>query len=219
MAQSGDKRGLVFAAIVAILAAVGIYLTIMNSDSGEPAAEQVGASRTTSSSSATKAGATTAPSPSKPLATASAAPFDVYSYLPMTKQQLAAAADLAERFTAAYGTFSYSEDPAKHADRVALFTTSDLAVVLTRAITSPVTAQQNRDDEVVSQATAKMKEIRQVDRTSVVFVVVGTHQITAKSGKKTRVEEYAVTLTQSGSDWRVFDVQLAKEGQDGDPQG
>lgn len=215
MAQAGDRRGVVFAVVVIILAAVGIYLTMMKPSSGEEATAQPTASRTASAAPAV----TAAPSPSKPLATASAAPFDVYAYLPMTKQQLAAAADLAERFAAAYGTYRYDEDPAAYASRVKVFTTGDLGDALTRSITSPGTVQQNRDDQVVSKATAKMKEIRQVDRTSVVFVVVGTQQITAKSGSSTKAEEYAVTLTQMGSDWRVFDLQLAKEGQDGDPAG
>lgn len=215
MAQAGDRRGVVFVVIVAILAAVGIYLTMVKPPDGVEAAQEPTAGRTNSSAPA----ATAAPSPSAPLATASGAPFDIYAYLPMTKQQLAAAADLAERFTAAYGTFRHDEDPAVYAARVKVFTTGDLGDVLTRSMTSPGTVQQNRDDQVVSKATAKMKEIRQVDRTSVVFVVVGTQQITAKSGSSTKAEEYAVTLTQSGSDWRVFDVQLAKEGQDGDPAG
>ena len=39
MAQPGDRRGLVFAAIVAVLGAVGLYLT-MWPDSREPAAGQ-----------------------------------------------------------------------------------------------------------------------------------------------------------------------------------
>lgn len=212
MAQVGDKRGLVFAVIVAILAAVGIYLTMPSS--GQEAEPSAG--RTTTTSTAVES---PEPTPTKPLATASGAPFDIYAFLPLTKQQLAAAADLAERFTAEYGTFRYDEDPAVYAGRVKVFTTGDLAEVLTRSITSPGTVQQYRDDQVVSQATAKMKEIRQVDRTSVVFIVVGTQKITAKSGTTTKAEEYAVTLTQMGSDWRVFDLQLAKEGQDGDTQG
>ncbi len=51
------------------------------------------------------------------------------------------------------------------------------------------------------------------------FVVTGTQQITAKSGTRQLVEEYAVTVSQLGADWRVFDLQPAGEGQDGDPEG
>ncbi|GAA2369706.1 hypothetical protein [Nonomuraea africana] len=214
MAQPGDKRGLAFAAIVLVLAAVGIFVTMWpDSETAPPTSgQEVTAGRTGSGSAA-------APAVVTPLATASDAPFDIYSFLPMTKQELAAAADLAERFTAAYGTFRYDEDPAVYAGRLKVFTTTGLADVLTRTITSPGTVEANRADEVVSQATAKVKEIRQVDRTSIVFVVTGTREVSAKSGPTRRDEAYAVTMQQMGSDWRVFDLQPADEGQDGDSPG
>jgi hypothetical protein len=109
MNEGGNRRGLVFAALVVMLAAVGIYLT-MGSGSGDEQqdpAEPAGVGRTVLGSQEQVSAA--APRPS---ATASDAPFDVYSYLPMTKQELAAAADYAQRFTAEYGTFRYDEDPA-----------------------------------------------------------------------------------------------------------
>ncbi|MEU5865650.1 MULTISPECIES: hypothetical protein [unclassified Nonomuraea] len=206
MAQSGDKRGLAFAAIVVVIAAVGVYLTMWPSSDDPP--EQAPSTGRTSAA---------APSaPSKPLATASDAPFDVYSYLPMKKEQLAAAADLAERFTAVYGTFRYDEEPAAYAARVKTFTTAELGNILTRTLTSAGTVQQNRDDQVVSQATARLKEIRQIEKTSIVFVVTETRQVTAKSGSRQDVEDLAVTVSQLGADWRIFDVLPATEGQDGD---
>lgn len=209
MAQPGDRRGLVFAAIAVVIAAVGLYLTLWP-DAQEPAEEEArGAARTTVSPVV----------PVTPLATASDAPFDVYSYLPMSREQLAAAADLAERFTAEYGTFRHDEDPAAYAARVGRYTTADLGNVLARTLTSPVTVQQNRDDRVVATATATVKEIRQIEKTSVVFVITGTQQITTTGGTRRVDEEYAVTVSQLGSDWRVFDLQPASEGQDGDVQG
>ncbi|MET7465314.1 hypothetical protein [Nonomuraea sp. NPDC005501] len=210
MALPGDKRGLAFAAIVAVIAAVGLYVT-MWPGSGESAEEEPVAGRTPS-------GVVTVPR-STPLATASDAPFDIYAYLPMSKEQLAASADLAERFTAAYGTFRYDEDPAAYADRVKAFATADLGAVLARTLTSPGTVERNRADEVVSTATAKVKEIRSVEKTSVVLVVTGTQQITAKSGNKQLTDDYAVTVSEMGTDWRVFDLQPAGEGQDGDTTG
>ncbi|MDR8412630.1 hypothetical protein MTP10_28360 [Nonomuraea sp. 3-1Str] len=210
MALPGDKRGLAFAAIVVVIAAVGLYVT-MWPGSGESAEEEPVAGRTPS-------GVVTVPR-STPLATASDAPFDIYAYLPMSKEQLAASADLAERFTAAYGTFRYDEDPAAYADRVKAFATADLGAVLARTLTSPGTVERNRADEVVSTATAKVKEIRSVEKTSVVLVVTGTQQITAKSGNKQLTDDYAVTVSEMGTDWRVFDLQPAGEGQDGDTTG
>ncbi|MEV0149497.1 MULTISPECIES: hypothetical protein [unclassified Nonomuraea] len=210
MALSGDKRGLAFAAVVVVIAAVGLYVT-MWPGSGESSEEEPVAGRTPSA-------VVTVPR-STPLATASDAPFDIYAYLPMSKEQLAASADLAERFTAAYGTFRYDEDPAAYADRVKAFATADLGAVLARTLTSPGTVERNRADEVVSTATAKVKEIRSVEKTSVVLVVTGTQQITAKSGNKQLTDDYAVTVSEMGTDWRVFDLQPAGEGQDGDTTG
>ena len=208
MAQPGDRRGVAFAAVVVIIAAVGLYLALWP-DSEEPAAVQAPRGVTTSSPLVE----------STPLATASDAPFDVYAYLPMSKEQLAAAADLAERFTAEYGTFRHDEDPAAYAARVKQYTTAELGDILARTLTSPGTVERNRADEVVSTTTAALKEIRQIDRTSVVFVVTGTQQLATKSGTKQLVEQYAVTVSQLGADWRVFELRPAGEGQDGDPEG
>ncbi|GAA3233694.1 hypothetical protein [Nonomuraea helvata] len=209
MAERGDKRGVAFAAIVVVIAAVGIYLTMWpdsGNDQADPKQEPARA-------------ASAHPAPNTPLATASGAPFDVYSYLPMKKEQLAAAADLAERFTAAYGTFRYDEDPAAYAARVKVFTTPELGNELTRTLTSAGTVEQNRNDQVVSKATARLKEIRQIEQTSIVFVVTASRQVTAKSGDKQLTEEYAVTVSQAVDDWRIFDIRPSEEGQEGDEEG
>ncbi|WP_157249471.1 hypothetical protein [Nonomuraea typhae] len=207
MAQSGDKRGVVFAAIVVVVAAVGLYVTMWPGARG---------------SEPTPGPATSAaplpPATSAPLATASNAPFDIYAYLPMSRQQLAAAAELAERFTASYGTFRYDEEPAVYANRVKAFTTGELATYLTKALTSPGSIEQNKNEQTVATATARMKEIRQVGKTSIVFIITSTQKLAGKSGVSERAEDLAVTLTPVGNDWRVFDVQPAGEGQDGDPQ-
>src|SRR5687768_185481 len=125
MAQPGDRRGVAFAAIVVVIAAVGLYLTLWPDSDEEPrpAAQQP---RPTGVAVAS----------GTPLATASDAPFDVYDYLPMKKEQLAAAADLAERFTAVYGTYRYDEDPAAYADRLKAYTTPELGTILARTVTS-----------------------------------------------------------------------------------
>jgi hypothetical protein len=215
MNEGGNRRGLVFAVLVAMLAAVGIYLTMWpdSGDEQQSLAEPAGVSRTVLGSQEQAS-----PEPPRPSATASNAPFDVYSYLPMTKQELAAAADYAQRFTAEYGTFSYDEDPAVYGSRLEGYTTNEFADVLLRTVTSPGIVEANKADEVVSIGAARVKEIRQVNSASVVFVVVGTQNITAKSGVKERTDEYAVTLIEVGTDWRVHDLQPADSGQEGDDQ-
>lgn len=206
MAQPGDRRGLAFAAIAVVLAAVGLYLTVW---SDPPEAEP----------SEARPRPTTAAASSTPLATASSEPFDVYAYLPMTKEQLAAAADLAERFTAEYGTFRFDEDPAAYAARLKAYTTAELANTLVRTMTSAGTVEQQREDRTVSTATARLKEIRQVERTSIVFVVTATRKVAAAGGDQVVSEDYAVTVSQLGSDWRIYDILPATEGQEGDTSG
>jgi hypothetical protein len=215
MNEGGNRRGLVFAVLVAMLAAVGIYLTMWpdSGDEQQSLAEPAGVSRTVLGSQEQAS-----PEPPRPSATASNAPFDVYSYLPMTKQELAAAADYAQRFTAEYGTFSYDEDPATYGSRLEGYTTTEFADVLLRTVTSPGIVEANKADEVVSIGAARVKEIRQVNSASVVFVVVGTQNVTAKSGVKERTDEYAVTLIEVGTEWRVHDLQPADSGQEGDDQ-
>ncbi|MEV0615060.1 hypothetical protein AB0I81_17165 [Nonomuraea sp. NPDC050404] len=209
MAQPGDRRGVAFAAIVVVIAAVGIYLTMWPDSSDEAEPEPAATARVTSSAVASNT----------PVATASAAPFDVYSYLPMSKEQLSAAADVAERFTAAYGTFRFDEDPVAYAGRLKAYTTPELGNNLTRTMTSAGTVEKNRADEIVSAATAELKEIRQVDRTSIVFVVTANRQVTSKSGNDQVAEEFAVTVSQLGDDWRIYDILPANTGQEGDELG
>ncbi|GIH98976.1 hypothetical protein [Planobispora takensis] len=215
MSEPGGRRGVVFAVLVAVLAAVGVYLTMSSgspgSEAGErPRAESAGVGRTAPATARASA------EPSRPEATASDAPFDVYSYLPMSKQELAAAADYAERFAAEYGTYRYDEDPVAAGERLRGYATAEFGDTLVRARTAPGFAEANSADEVVSAGSAKVKEIRQIQDSSVVFVVTATEQITAKSGRRDRTDEYAVTLVPVGSGWRVHDLQPAADGQEGD---
>lgn len=203
-----DRRVLLFSGVVAVMVAVGVYLTVQ----GTSGRQEPAAGRTAEPAAVTA-------EPGRPLATATDRAFDIYDYLPVPKEQLAAAGDLAERFTAEYGTFRFDEDPAAYAARVKMFTTGGLGDVLTQTITSPGSIQRNRDDQVVSRGSAKLKGIRQVERNSIVFVITGTQQRTTANGASTLADDYAVTVTRVGADWRVFDLQPATEGQDGDTQG
>ncbi|GAA3838323.1 hypothetical protein GCM10022226_70750 [Sphaerisporangium flaviroseum] len=213
MVQVNDRRGLVFAGVVVALAAVGIYLSMRPASGGSDGVEPSGRVAVVSSAPVPQAsssqGASTAPS-------ITPGSFDIYSYLPLSKEQIAQAADVAQRFTASYATFRYDEDPVSFAERLKGFTTTDLGVILARDVTTPATVEQNRADEVISQGSATLKSIRDISKGSVVVVVTAVQRITAKSGPQERRADYAITLTQVGTDWRVFDMQPADAGQDGD---
>ncbi|WP_246060144.1 hypothetical protein [Herbidospora galbida] len=206
--NDGRRKGLFVAAVV-VLAALGIYLTTLDDGGGEVGtAGPVGPESTRT---------VTAPPVAVPsqVATTPSAEFDVYSYLPLSRDQLGAAADLARRFTAAYGTYSY-DDPVGRAGRLKAFTTVEFGDDLTRTVTSPAAVEHDSADQIVSKGSARLKSIRDMSANSVVVVVEGTAEITAVSGARNQVEDYAVTVVQAGADWRVYDLQLAGSGQDGD---
>ncbi len=102
------------------------------------------------------------------------------------------------------------------ADRLKAFTTVEFGDDLTRTVTSPAAVEHDTADQIVSKGTARLKSIRDISATSVVVVVESTQRITALSRAKDQVEDYAVTVVQVGADWRVYDLQLAASGQDGD---
>jgi hypothetical protein len=209
-AQSSNRgKGLVFAAAVVVLAAVGIYLTMSPSGDGRTAGDEAGGAAV-----ATATASAPAPIPSQ-VATTPAA-FDVYAYLPLSRQELGAAADLARRFTASYGTFQYGEDPVAFAKRLKGFATEEFGAQLTRAMTDPALVSQNRADQVVSRATAKVTTIRDMTANQVVFVVGSVRHVTDKNGERDKDDQYAVTVIKVGTDWRVYDMELASDGQDGD---
>ncbi|MFC6087478.1 hypothetical protein [Sphaerisporangium aureirubrum] len=210
MVQLRDRRGLAFAGVVVALAAVGVYLTLRPASSGPDVPDPAG-----------RPAAVVSPGPVEPV-TGTPAPrvspgtFDIYRYLPLTRQQIAEAADAAQRFAVSYATYRHDEDPASYAERLKAFTTVEFGTVLSRDVTTPSTVEQNRAGQIISSGTASLKNIRDISDGSVVFVVTVVQHITGKDGPQERSADYAVTLTQVGDGWRVFDMQQADVGQEGD---
>ncbi|GLW97681.1 hypothetical protein [Microtetraspora sp. NBRC 16547] len=205
------RRGLAFAGVVVVLAVVGVYLTSAGPSGDDASGSAPGV---TEPSKTRVPGRVPTAVPSQ-VATTPAA-FDIYSYLPLSKAELGAAADLARRFTEAYGTFRYDEDPTAFAKRLSGFATVEFGADLTRTTTAPALVNHNRSDEVVSHGTAAVRSIRDMTANMVTLVVGSLRQITAKSGQKAQRDEFAVTVIKVGTDWRVYDLQPADAGQDGD---
>ncbi|WP_433497961.1 hypothetical protein ACQP1K_24085 [Sphaerimonospora sp. CA-214678] len=217
MSTQGHDRGkkLAFAGAVAVLAVVGVYLTMNPPTSGEAQGDD-GRTATGEHRSSQTAAAVAPRSPVPRQVAKTPATFDVYDYLPLTRQELGAAADLARRFTESYGTFRYDEEPAAFAGRLGAFTTEEFAAQLTRAMTDPALAERNRADQVVSRASARVQTIRDMTAGQVVFVVGSVRHVTDREGEKDESDRFAVTVVKAGSDWRVYDLGLADAGQDGD---
>jgi hypothetical protein len=217
MTQGLDgRRGVVFAVVAVVLVAVGVFLLPSGSSDEQearprPQAAQEGAATPAAGRSGSAV----------PTQAASARPdeFDIYEYLPWTREQLAGSADVARRFLAQYATHRHDEDPISYAERLRSFTTAELAESLTRTVTDPARVEQERADQVVSDGTAKIRSIRTFGENSITWVGTATERITAASGAKEVVQEYAVTTIQVGDAWRVYDFNPAEAGQDGDAQG
>ncbi|GAA4597425.1 hypothetical protein GCM10023194_72260 [Planotetraspora phitsanulokensis] len=211
--QGTDRRkGLAFAGAVAVLAAVGVYLTMSPSTGGGDR------DRTETVAGTAPATVVSSPPPAAAPSQVAVTPgtFDVYRYLPLSRSELGAAADLAQRFTASYGTFEYSEDPAAFASRLNAFSTNEFGEQLTRAMTDPAVVEQNKADRVVSKGSAQVESIRDMTPNMVVFVVGSVRHVIAQSGEKDQNDQYAVTVVKAAADWRVYDMQPAGAGQDGD---
>src|SRR4051812_41904132 len=93
------QRKLLFAGLVVVLAAAGVFLTI-GGGGGHRSAGARHASTPTPTPAAPQAGVTAPPVSGPPPSPGS---YDIYSLLPFTQKDFTTAADTARRFTAAYG--------------------------------------------------------------------------------------------------------------------
>ncbi|GGM83485.1 hypothetical protein GCM10010106_32640 [Thermopolyspora flexuosa] len=217
MSQGIDGRRVVFAAVVAVLAALGVYLLVApDPQDGEAGPAGTPAAGGGEGTAAPRASGSAAPSPP---ASVNPQEFDIYAYLPWSREQLAASADVARRFLAQYATHRHDEDPISYAERLKSFTTTELATSLTRTVTDPRRVEQERADQVVSEGTARIRQIRTFGENSITWVGTATERITAASGRREVVQEYAVTTIQVGEAWKVYDFNLAEAGQEGDAAG
>ena len=204
------QRKLAFAGIVVALTAVGIYLTL-------PAAIESGAPAT--SRTATPSAAAPAPPATKPpgiSSTISPDNFDVYRLLPFSQKDFAAAADLAQRFAAAYGTYRYDEDPAAYGQRLRPLVTDQLLTDLERSAAAPGIVDERRREQVVAVGSATIDSIRDIESNSVIFLVTARQQLTKAEGQSEDVKRYAVTASRDGGTWRVYAFEPADAGQAGD---
>jgi hypothetical protein len=199
------QRKLLFAGLVVVLAAAGVFLTFGGGGGHKSAAHTSTPTPTpTATQARSSAPPLTAPSPS--------GSYDIYSMLPFTKQDFTAAADVARRFTIAYGTYRFDEDPKAYASRLSGMVTSDLGARLEQDASAPSVIQQRQKDQEVSTSDARMDSLRDIAKDQLIFLVTGTQHIT-KGGKTTDTsQQYAVTTTRSGGSWVVYAFAPADEG-------
>jgi hypothetical protein len=203
MELTDRQRRLLFVALVAALAAVGVFLTF---DGGSR--DDAGATRP----SPTPTSVPVTPPASIPPTTGPSPSYDIYAFLPFSRKDFNVAADVARRFTAAYGTYRFDEDPQAYVGRLRGMVTADLAGQLERDASVPGLLDQRRQDQEVSTSDARLDSIRDMGKDRLIFLVTGTQHITRGGSASDTSQQYAVTMTRSGGGWVVFAFQPADIG-------
>jgi len=206
---SPGQQKAVFALVVVVLAALGYWLIV----------PKVSHSHAQAQPSPNPSATQSVPSPpasSPPAATtspASASGVDIYSWLPFTQQDLAAAAAVTEKFLVDYNTYSYTESAAAFVGRMNGLITTQLASTLRGLYAQPGVAKLRTDQRQVSTGTAVINSIRAFGASSLTFVATGTQHLTTTKGTSNGSAQYAITVTGSGTSWQVDNIELSSAGQ------
>ncbi|HEY0540739.1 MAG TPA: hypothetical protein VGD53_20380 [Actinoallomurus sp.] len=201
------QRKLLFAGLVVVLAAAGVFLTISSGSHRHAGAGR--ANTPAATPTVPQAGVSAPPVTGPPPSPGS---YDIYSLLPFTQKDFTTAADTARRFTAAYGTYRFDEDPSAWVTRLRTMVVPDLATQLQQGAATPGVQAQRKQDQEVSTSDATLDSIRDIGKDQLIFLVTGRQHIT-KGGKASDTsQQYAVTMTRSGGGWVVYAFAPADVG-------
>jgi len=206
---SPGQQKAVFALVVVVLAALGYWLIV-------PRVSHPHAQAQPSPNPSATQSVPSPPASSPPTATtspASANGVDIYSWLPFTQQDLAAAAAVTEKFLVDYNTYSYTESAADFVGRMNGLITTQLASTLRGLYAQPGVAKLRSGQRQVSTGTAVINSIRAFGASSLTFVATGTQHLTTTKGASNGSAQYAITVTGSGTSWQVDNIELASVGQ------
>lgn len=209
MDLSPGQQKAVFALVVVVLAALGYWLIV----------PRVSHSNAQDQPSPTPSPTASVPSPpaSAPTAVtttpAPAGSVDIYSWLPFTRQGLAAAAAVTQKFLVDYNTYSYTESAADYVARMNGLITTQEATTLKGLYATPGVAKIRTDQKQVSTGTAAITALRTFGPSSLTFIATGTQHLTTGKGSSSGSAQYAVTVTGSGTSWQVSDIELSSVGQ------
>ena len=201
MDLSPAARRLIFGLLVCVLVGLGAYLI-------GPAAHGAGSAARHHSPAGPKAVATatgpaTPPAPGQPA---------IYQWLPFTQAGLAAAASVVVKFGDAYGSFSYTQNAAAYVVPMLPITSAQLVSQIEAAYSTPGVAAARLSSKQVAVGTATIGSIRAFGPSSLTFLVQVAQQLTDTTGRSQQMTVYAVTVTGSGTNWQVSDVELASAG-------
>ena len=211
MELSPRQRSALFAAVVIALAVLGYYLVVPAvTHSHRPAASTTG--RATSGPTATAPDSAAAAAPTVAASAADAGGPDIYTWLPFTQQNLAAAASVAVRFSVDYNTFTFTESAADYVGAMGGLITGQLATTLRAAYQTPGVASLRTSQQQVSTGTAAINSLRAFGPASMTFIVTAGQRLATTNGTSSGSTQYAVTVTGSGSSWQVSDIELESAG-------
>ena len=210
MDLTSAQRRMVFIVIVLALAGLGAFLLWPRPS---PAASQA-------ASGPTAHAATSAPAP-VPSSPASAAPsgqgVNIYQLVPFSQADLTEAAGVVRRFCTDYATYSYTESAGSYVGRMRGLVTSELAATLAQDYATPGVAQTRTQQKQTATGSGAITALRAFGASSLTFLVTLSQNTftTQQAGKTTAHKasnDYAITITRSGSGWQVNDIQLASAG-------
>jgi len=216
MELTSAQRRLVFAGVVVVLAALGAFLIIPNTldraSTGHGRA--VGLTAPLSTSSPTGAPASQ-PTPAPGGLGATPAPGtspSIYAWLPFSQAGLSAAADLVQKFAAAYASYTYTQSTASYERQFNGLATTQLVTVLARGFATPGVAQLRTQQKQIATGSGRITAIRGFGSNNITFIVSITQKVTGTKGARQTTTSYAVTVTGAGSTWQVEDLELASAG-------
>jgi hypothetical protein len=203
---SPARQKALFVVIVVVLAVVGYVLVV-------PALHSRGAAKPTATATALPSTpATTAPAAAPVATQVPAGNVNIYNWLPFTQQDLAVAAATAVRFGVDYDTFTYTESAASYVGKMTGLITGQMAATLQNGYMTPGVAALRTGQKQISTATASIVSLRAFGPSSLTFIVDVTQRLAGSRGTTNGSTQYAVTLTGSGGNWQVSDIELASVG-------
>jgi hypothetical protein len=207
---SPGQQKAVFVLVVVVLAALGYWLIVPRVS---PSHGQARPSPTPAPTESVPSPPASVPSTIVTTTPASAGGVDIYSWLPFTQQGLAAAAAVTEKFLVDYNTYSYTESAADYVARMNGLITTEEATTLKGLYATPGVAKIRTDQKQNSTGTAAITALRSFGPSSLTFIATGTQHLATAKGTSNGSAQYAVTVTGSGTSWRVSDIELSSVGQ------
>ncbi|MUL39785.1 hypothetical protein FZ103_01085 [Streptomonospora sp. PA3] len=209
--SEGQQR-FVFGALVVVLVAFGIYLSLggWGGGAGEDASDSG------PSASDGGQGGSAEVAPPSPIPTTATQDMRVMDWLPFSEEEFKAAAATAQEFGRAYGTIDYSQSPEEYYAGMQDLATEEYAKTLAQSSGAGALWQEKAEDEAVSEGRANVESIRAFGEDSVTFVLKVQSITEGSEGANEDLGEFAVTVADEGGEWRVYDFQPADAGNLGD---